>query len=48
MSNNSQIAFNLLGKTIVVPAAATAPSGVQLHELLKMVKLSATLSIAMS
>ena len=33
MSNNSQISFNLLGKTIVVPASATAPSAVQLHEL---------------
>jgi len=29
MSNNSQIAFNPQGKTIVVPAAATAPAGVQ-------------------
>ncbi len=29
MSNNSQIAFAPLGETIVVPAAATAPAGVQ-------------------
>jgi hypothetical protein len=29
MSNNSQIAFNPLGKTVVVPAAAVASTGVQ-------------------
>jgi hypothetical protein len=29
MSNNSQIAFTPLGKTIVVAAASTAPTGVQ-------------------
>ncbi len=29
MSNNSQIAFTPLGKTIVVAAAATAPAGIQ-------------------
>jgi hypothetical protein len=29
MSNNSQIAFNPLGKTVVVPAAAIASTGVQ-------------------
>jgi hypothetical protein len=29
MSNNSQIAFNPLGKTVVVPAAGTASTGVQ-------------------
>jgi hypothetical protein len=29
MSNNSQIAFNPQGKTIVVPADGTAPAGVQ-------------------
>jgi len=29
MSNNSQIAFSPLGKTVVVAAAGTAPAGVQ-------------------
>jgi len=29
MSTNSQIAFAPLGETVVVPAAATAPTGVQ-------------------
>jgi hypothetical protein len=29
MSTNSQIAFALLGKTVVVAAASTAPTGVQ-------------------
>jgi hypothetical protein len=29
MSTNSQIAFNPLGKTIVVAAAASAPTGIQ-------------------
>jgi hypothetical protein len=29
MSNNSQIAFSPLGETVVVPAAASAPAGVQ-------------------
>jgi hypothetical protein len=29
MSNNSQIAFNPIGKTVVVPAAAIASTGVQ-------------------
>jgi hypothetical protein len=29
MGNNSQIAFNPLGKTVVVPAAGTASTGVQ-------------------
>jgi hypothetical protein len=29
MSNNSQIAFSQLGKTVVVAAAGTAPTGVQ-------------------
>jgi hypothetical protein len=29
MSTNSQIAFNPLGKTVVVPAAGTASTGVQ-------------------
>jgi hypothetical protein len=29
MSSNSQIAFNPLGKTVVVPAAGTASTGVQ-------------------
>jgi hypothetical protein len=35
MSNNSQIAFNPQGKTIVVPAAATAPAGVQAPVLVR-------------
>jgi hypothetical protein len=29
MSTNSQIAFAPLGETVVVPAAASAPTGVQ-------------------
>lgn len=29
MSNNSQIAFNPIGKTVVVAAAAVAPAGIQ-------------------
>lgn len=29
MTTNSQIAFNPLGNTVVIPAAATAPNGVQ-------------------
>ena len=29
MSNNSQIAFNPLGKTVIIAAAGTAPTGVQ-------------------
>lgn len=29
MSTNSQIAFAPLGKTVVIPAAASAPTGVQ-------------------
>jgi hypothetical protein len=29
MSNNSQIAFAPLGNTVVIPAAAVAPTGVQ-------------------
>jgi hypothetical protein len=35
MSNNSQIAFNPLGKTVVVPAAGTASTAVQAPVLAK-------------
>jgi len=35
MSNNSQIAFNPQGKTVVVAAAGTAPAGVQAPVLAK-------------
>ena len=35
MANNSQIAFTPLGKTVVVAAAGTAPTGVQAPVLVK-------------